>query len=732
MVGLCAVVYGLLFYDLTFTSAKASPSPSLDFSTVSGESGVTVAEGATYIALMTPDALYETKNDGAAGVVEFLAQSPSAGDTDLLPENFQEEAQAARFIEDETTGEAHYFYQQNIDGVPVFGSQLAVHQRDNEIYALTGNISNSDHVFTGPLTEERARKIALDEALNETSAELSAVSAEKVIFNGKALGVSDDPGNYLSYSVIVESKTKEVIYSKRFIVNTTNGEIVFTEELAHEAISRKVSDCNNSSNCSVARSEGEGATGKTDVDSLYDIFGKYYSYFSDNYQRDGFDNKGSAMVGYVQYRDQTCPNAWMSRGQVYFCNGLLADDVASHEMTHAMNQSGPKFVYANQSGAIDESLADIFASAIDGNFTMGESTQLGTIRSMEEPGNYGQPDRLFSPNYYCASQDYGGVHKNGGVIAKAFHLMAQGGSFNTCTITGVGLDKVYPIFYKASTSYMRSSSNFKDVYNAVLQACGDLYGGATSATCIQVRNAMRATEMDQQTEGTQKGPKCENKQAQKPDCSEAPDPGTPTATLAPGAPTPTAKPGAATPTPGAPQKVTLDMTIRMQGVFSKPARSAGVPVEVKLAGPKETLSATPTFEWQNNGTLKGKVEFASVTPGTGYTITFRPPLHITRRICDTGPIEIFEGQYRCFGQTITLKAGSNTIDASGILQVAGDIPDESGARDNVINSADMGYVRANLGKTDATAISRADLNYDNAVDLKDYNIINISSTVKPD
>jgi len=174
------------------------------------------------------------------------------------------------------------------------------------------------------------------------------------------------------------------------------------------------------------------------------------------------------------------------------------------------------------------------------------------------------------------------------------------------------------------------------------------------------------------------------------------------------------------------------MTIRMQGVFSKPARSAGVPVEVKLAGPKETLSATPTFEWQNNGTLKGKVEFASVTPGTGYTITFRPPLHITRRICDTGPIEIFEGQYRCFGQTITLKAGSNTIDASGILQVAGDIPDESGARDNVINSADMGYVRANLGKTDATAISRADLNYDNAVDLKDYNIINISSTVKPD
>jgi hypothetical protein len=456
---------------------------------------------------------------------------------------------------------------------------------------LTGNISNSDHVFTGPLTEERARKIALDEALNETSAELSAVSAEKVIFNGKALGVSDDPGNYLSYSVIVESKTKEVIYSKRFIVNTTNGEIVFTEELAHEAISRKVSDCNNSSNCSVARSEGEGATGKTDVDSLYDIFGKYYSYFSDNYQRDGFDNKGSAMVGYVQYRDQTCPNAWMSRGQVYFCNGLLADDVASHEMTHAMNQSGPKFVYANQSGAIDESLADIFASAIDGNFTMGESTQLGTIRSMEEPGNYGQPDGCFPPTTTARARITEEFTKRRG-DRKSVPPYGTGRVVQHLHDYGRGSGQGIPIFYKASTSYMRSSSNFKDVYNAVLQACGDLYGGATSATCIQVRNAMRATEMDQQTEGTQKGPKCENKQAQKPDCSEAPDPGTPTATLAPGAPTPTAKPGAATPTPGAPQKVTLDMTIRMQGVFSKPARSAGVPVEVKLAGPKETLSAT--------------------------------------------------------------------------------------------------------------------------------------------
>jgi hypothetical protein len=208
---------------------------------------------------------------------------------------------------------------------------------------------------------------------------------------------------------------------------------------------------------------------------------------------------------------------------------MVQKDVIAHEMTHALTSSTANLAYTNQSGALNEGFSDVFASAFDDNWSIGEGSAFkdppynfanGILRYLDDPthGPRSQPDSLFSRFYVCSqSQDKGGVHTNSGVLAKAFYLMAHGDTFNGCTIKGIGKEKVLPIFYKALTTYLRPTSNFKDAYNKLLQSCSDLYG--SSSDCAIVKSALQAVAMDQQSDVDQLSPVCSGKVMEKPACA---------------------------------------------------------------------------------------------------------------------------------------------------------------------------------------------------------------------
>ena len=65
---------------------------------------------------------------------------------------------------------------------------------------------------------------------------------------------------------------------------------------------------------------------------------------------------------------------------------------------------------------------------------------------------------------------------------------------------------------------MRLSSNFKDTYEAIIKACGDIHG-LESTQCRTTRAALQAVEIDQQPAGTQAGPVCSRKPAKTPECA---------------------------------------------------------------------------------------------------------------------------------------------------------------------------------------------------------------------
>ena len=88
-----------------------------------------------------------------------------------------------------------------------------------------------------------------------------------------------------------------------------------------------------------------------------------------------------------------------------------ADDVVGHEMTHGVISHNSDLFYWGQSGAMNESIADIMGEIIDHRNTLvagdaglaaGEDLPGGALRNMSNPHSpaFNDPDRMTSAHYY--------------------------------------------------------------------------------------------------------------------------------------------------------------------------------------------------------------------------------------------------------------------------------------------------------------------------------------------
>jgi hypothetical protein len=193
-------------------------------------------------------------------------------------------------------------------------------------------------------------------------------------------------------------------------------------------------------------------------------------------------------------------------------------------------------------------------------------------------------------------------------------------------------------------------------------------------------------------------------------------------------------PGAATPTPGKAGAVSIAMKIKLQGVTKKPAKADPITVQVKLAGTSLTAALTKSVQFtvSDAGEWSGKADFEGVPTGGGYMVYVKGPKHVQKKICDAAPSETKGGTYHCSNGTIVLQAGTNTLDFTKILQMAGDLPETGGKQNGIIDAYDTTFIRTNLGSTDAAKVAIGDLNYDGGIDTQDYSMIMQSLSIKFD
>jgi Zn-dependent metalloprotease len=192
-------------------------------------------------------------------------------------------------------------------------------------------------------------------------------------------------------------------------------------------------------------------------------------------------------------------------------NPVVGLDVEGHEFTHMVvdNNGNGGLTYQGESGALNESFADIFGTCIEfyalsgsANWTIGENIIIGTpdyLRSMSDPNVCQQPN-TYQGQYWAntenLSDDEGGVHTNSGVQNFWFYLLCQGGTGtndfnNPYSVTAIGMTQARQIAYKTLTTYLPPDAKYLDAYNGSLQAAQDLYGNP-SAQYSAVRAAWYA------------------------------------------------------------------------------------------------------------------------------------------------------------------------------------------------------------------------------------------------
>jgi Zn-dependent metalloprotease len=238
-------------------------------------------------------------------------------------------------------------------------------------------------------------------------------------------------------------------------------------------------ECKNDLPGRLLRGEGDDPTdADPEANQVYDNLGQVFDYYADTFGRDSYDDSGAELIASINFCENPgtpTRNAYWDGTQMKFGDGYAASlDVTAHEITHAVTNLTADLEYQCQSGALNESMSDIFASNVDSDdWEIGEDLPGGALRDMANPANGDPPqpahvdDFVEMPNDGSPFNDNGGVHYNSGIPNHAYYLMVQ----------AIGRDRAEQIVYRALTEKLRSDSGFEDFRTASLDVARELWGG---------------------------------------------------------------------------------------------------------------------------------------------------------------------------------------------------------------------------------------------------------------
>ncbi len=463
----------------------------------------------------------------------------------------------ARSVQRDADGMEHVRLDRWHRGLPVIGGDTVVHQRAGQVMAASKTLAQPLRLATEPgVDERRAIAVALRSFRGEVTALPKAtlsvyargerpLLAWDVYFEG--LGVDQTP---TEMHVIVDAlRGRELERWDLVHTAAANGTgrslYVGTVSLGTDSTGTSTGfalrDPTRGNNSTANAKAGNAVFTDTDnawgtgsnsnvqtaaVDAHYGV-SRTWDYFRTVHGRNGIANDGRGSSSRVHYGTNYVNAFWSDScfcmtygdgdGTTY--GPLVNLDVAGHEMTHGITGRTARLTYSGESGGLNEATSDIFGTMVEyftnattdvPDYLIGEKIYLsnpgGTkaFRFMFKPSLDGK-----SPDCYVSTLGRLNVHYSSGVGNHFFYLLAEGATvpagFNltrndlvcngNTAITGIGRDKASRIWYRALTTYMTSSTNYRGARTATLNAARDLYG-ASSAEYNAVAAAWSAVSVN--------------------------------------------------------------------------------------------------------------------------------------------------------------------------------------------------------------------------------------------
>lgn len=266
----------------------------------------------------------------------------------------------------------------------------------------------------------------------------------------------------------------------------------------------------------LVRAEGDPPTGDEEVDRAYDGAGAVFELYSNEFNRNSIDGFGMTMVQTVHHR-RKYNNAFWNGAQMAYGDGdgdifrtFTERAVIAHEISHGVVQHSGGLIYQGQSGALNESYADVFgamtqqhaegqtvyeADWLVGQGILGPNINGVALRSMKAPGTaysdalLGQDPQPYHMDFYVnTTSDNGGVHINSGIPNHAFYLYCM-------YMGGKSWEKPGQIWYKALQQINNPHATFGDWAAQTLDAAIALHG-VGSYEMLMLRRAWNLVGID--------------------------------------------------------------------------------------------------------------------------------------------------------------------------------------------------------------------------------------------
>ncbi|HEX8697691.1 MAG TPA: M4 family metallopeptidase [Myxococcaceae bacterium] len=415
-------------------------------------------------------------------------------------------------------GHQHLRFQQTLHGLRVVGGELRLHvDTEGLVYAANGSAwSGPNEPAQAKLAAEAARRLAEQ---GSTALRATAEGSPTLVY----LHPEGAEALRLAWEVRVKGERSGMPADDLLYVDAEHGGVLALHPQHHPVLNRQVYSAGNSTTLpgALVRTEGQAATGDAHVDLNHDWLGTTYDCYRTLFGRDSYDNAGSPLVSTVHFGSGYV-NAFWDGTQMVFGDGNGVDsgelgrdlDITAHELTHAVTDSESALLYSGESGGLNESLSDIFASVCE-SWTRGWATDADVFKVAEDvwtPNTAGDALRYMTdPAQDGSSLDYYGdylsgteVHYSSGISNLAFALLSRGGTHprgkTNMSVAAIGPEKAGRIFYKASTDLFTASTTFDQARAYTVQAAQAL--GYDTATVQAVSDAWRAVGVPSETSPT--------------------------------------------------------------------------------------------------------------------------------------------------------------------------------------------------------------------------------------
>ncbi len=424
-----------------------------------------------------------------------------------------------------STQQTHYKYQQYHADVPIFGATYTLHEKDGSIYRASGNYyAKIKQAARAKLDEATATIIA--QKMMKTKGNATVKTAAKLCYVD---------ANFPKVSQMVRLAYQIDLYVEkpldkhRYFVDALTGEIIGDYTLIqHESVpstaktkyygTQKITTDSIAPNKFVLedKTRGKGIFIKNidgkpftsssknwnlDNANLDEVAldahycaQEYYDLLKNKFSWKGIDGKGEKPTNIVVHFGWEEVNAFWDGEAAHFGDGdceyspLTTLEVVGHELTHAVIENSSNLIYEEESGAINESLADIFGKYLEhkkdsANFSwnLGQSFTVSDtskpFRVMDNPKILEMP-AVYEGEFWEAEND---VHTNSAIgnLWLTFIVDGKKGINEnkvSYDVAAIGFDKAMKIVFETNQNYFTEQSNYNDFYKYSSAVAEDLYG----------------------------------------------------------------------------------------------------------------------------------------------------------------------------------------------------------------------------------------------------------------